>query len=98
MLDLHPLPVASRADSKEGDAVSVLRIHVRLYLEHEPRKCGLGGTHDTYLAVTRLRGRRPFRESLQNLTNAKIVDRGTEKHGCLTPCKEFGGLERVACS
>src|SRR5438876_8682175 len=98
MLDFHSLPIATGADAKERDPVSMLRVHVRLYLEHEARKSGFRGMHDTRFTVARLRWRRPLGKRVQNLPNAEVVDRRPEENGGLTACKEFGKLERMACA
>ena len=40
------LPVAAGTNAKERDAVSMLRVHVRLYLEYKARENGLRRVHD----------------------------------------------------
>src|SRR5437762_1373318 len=98
MLHFHRLPIAAGTDAKERDPVSMLRVHVRLYLEHEAGKSGLRGMHDPCFAVARLRWRRPFGKRVQNLPNAEVIDCRPEENGRLTACKEFGELERMACA
>src|SRR5438477_10835823 len=97
MLDLHRLPVAAGTNAKERDAVSMLRVHVRLYLEYKARENGLRRVHDARVAVARLRRGRPLGERVQNLPNAEVVDCRPEENGRLTACKEFGELEWMTC-
>ena len=89
MLDLHRLPVAAGTNAKERDAVSMLRVHVRLYLEYKARENGLRRVHDARVAVARLRRGRPLGERVQNLPKAEVVDCRPEENGRLTACKEF---------
>ena len=94
---LHRRRVAARAHAEERDAVAVLRVHVRLDLEHEAGERRLGRLHDARAAVARLRRRRPVDQRLQDLLHAEVVDAGAEEHAASagrreTRARSNGGL------
>ena len=62
-------------DAQEGDAVAVVRVHVRLDLEHETGERGLGRIHRARLRRPRQRRRRVRHEVVQQFLHAEVVDR-----------------------
>ena len=93
---LMPRRVASRAHAKEGDAIAMPRVHVRLDLENEPGERRLGGRDRARATVARLRRRRPFDQRLQDFLDAEVVDRRSEEHRRLPAREKFAEIERRA--
>ncbi len=81
----HPRLVATRTDAEEGNAVTVLGVHVGLDLEHEAGERRFGRLHFAQLASGQagracLRRRRPGDERFEHFLHAEVVDPGTEEH------------------
>ena len=80
-LHLHAALEAARADAHERDAVAVLRIHVRLDLEHEAGERRLGRLDDARASPSRgCGGGASSTQRLQDLLHAEVVDRRAEEH------------------
>ena len=80
---LHAGVEAAGADAQKGDAVAVLRIHVRLDLEHEAREGFLIRRHFSRGGGAWLGRRRVFDEKVEQQLHAEVVHRRTEEHRCL---------------
>jgi len=96
VMDLHAGLVAAGTDAEERDAVAVLRVHVRLDLEHETGERRLGGIDLARAAVARLRRRGPLDQRLQDFAHAEVVDAGAEEDRSLAAGEEGGDVERRA--
>ncbi len=71
MLELHAAPEMAGAQPQEGDTVPMLRVHVRLHLEHDAGDGFLARIHGAAFRRARARRRRVFLQALQQLQNAK---------------------------
>lgn len=76
---LHALGVGAGDDAHKGDTVAVLRIHVRLDLEHEAGELLLGRHHFTALGLARHGRRRPVGEAVQHVVDTEVAECGTEE-------------------
>ena len=80
LIGLHTLFVMPRAHAQEGDAVAVLRVHVRLDLEYETGKFFFAGFDLAHFGLTRQRTRRDVDEVIEQLLHAEVIDGRTEKY------------------
>ncbi len=78
LLQPHPLLEPARADAQEGDAVAVLRVHVRLDLEHEAGELRLLGPHRADIGRAGPRRRGEAGEAFQQVRHAEIPQRRAE--------------------
>ena len=78
--DAHAPAIASRGHAQERDAVAVLRVHVRLDLEHEPAEPILDRGDGALLGRARSGGRRQLDERLQQLADPEVIESGAEEH------------------
>src|SRR6185369_10593203 len=98
MAHLHTAGEFSRADPEEGDPVPVGRVHVRLDLEAEAGERLLeGGDHAADRLTWQRRGRFGH-EGVEQLLNAKGVDRAAEKYRGLLSGKISFFIEGVGCT
>jgi len=76
----HPARELPRADAQKGNPIAVLRVHVRLDLEHHSRKRRLVRGHRSRRRRSRPGRRRKQEQRIEQLRNPKVVHRATEKH------------------
>src|SRR5215468_301919 len=80
-------------DSDEGDAVPVLRIHVRLNLEHKTRERRICRRDGAALAVAPGRTRGELEEAVEKHLHAEVVHRTAEKNWREFACMNFSDVE-----
>ena len=95
MINLFSTGKAARANSQECGTVAVLGVHVRLNLEHEGAKVVFVGAHRALVGFAHHRRRRKLCKSVQQLTHAEVVHRGTEEHGAHFALQELFVVERI---
>src|SRR4029079_14553942 len=77
-LRLHAAAELARTQSRERDAVAVVRIHVGLDLEYERAHARLGRLALAQVRLLRARRRREFAEAFQQVADAEIAQRAAE--------------------
>ncbi len=87
------LQEAARTDSDEGDAVPVIRIHVRLDLEDEARERAIDGIDALPLALARNGPRRHVEETLEEGVDTEVGQRRAEEHRRLRALRDGLGIE-----
>ncbi len=75
---LHVLFVLAGANTQEGDAVTVFRVHVGLDLEHEAGEALIVGRDFAGIGIARLGRRGIFDEAVEHLAHAEVAHGGTE--------------------
>ena len=90
-LELHARRVLARSHAHEGNAVTVIRVHVGLHFEHDTREGFVLGLHDLNhrllvddkrTGAWSWRGRQ-INQRLQHFHHTKIVDAGPKEDGGL---------------
>ena len=71
----HAALELARADAHEGDAVAMVRVHVRLDLEHEAGHLRLVRLHRAARGFLRARARREFGQRVDEVLDAEILER-----------------------
>src|SRR4051812_38689193 len=79
MLHLHPRLEPAGTDAHEGHAISMLRIHVRLNLEHEPGELLIRWMYEPRRRFSRRRLRRELEKLAKERLDAKIRQRPSKK-------------------
>ena len=80
LLDLHPADELARAQPHERDAVAVVRVHVGLHLENESRHVRFRSRHQALVGRLRARRRRHGAERIEQIADAKVLERAAEEH------------------
>src|SRR5690606_10151758 len=80
LLQLHAPFEMAGGQAHEGDAVAVLRIHIRLDLEHEARDLGICRRNLALGGWLRTRRGRKLRHSVEQFANPKVVQGRAEVH------------------
>ena len=80
-LRLHAALEAAGADAHEGDAVAVVRVHVRLDLEDEARHAALVGRDEALVGLLAARRRRDGGERIDEVAHAEVLERRAEEDG-----------------
>ena len=87
-IGVHPRLVASGADPHEGDAVPVLRIHVRLHLEDEAGEGAVHRIHHFAAALPGGRGRGQLQEVAEEHFHARVGEGAAEEDGGEAPLRD----------
>lgn len=80
MLELHAAFEVPGIEPHEGDAITVLGVHVGLDFEHHPGDFGFKRIDGALVGDLRTRRRRIFGQPVEQLAHPKIVHRRAEKH------------------
>ena len=96
MTRFHPGLIAAGTNPQKGDAVAVLRVHVRLNLEHETGECFLFGGNLAAGGRVGTWRRRVFDKAVQHLLHPEVGERRAEKHRSQPPGQIFLGIKRMA--
>src|SRR5690606_41289691 len=83
MDDFHPALETARAYAQKGDPVAMVRIHVRLDLEHDPGELRLAWRNRARGGGANLRRRGDLEEEIKQIILPDIVERAAENHGRL---------------
>ncbi len=75
----HAAHQPARADAREGDAVAVVRVHIRLDLEDERGEVGLRRLHDPRIGGLGARLRPEGGQRVEQVGDADILDRAAEE-------------------
>ena len=78
--NVHVAFESTRNNSNVSRAVAVLRVHVRLDLEHESREVFFVRIHQALLSLTRRRRRSQLEESIEHELHTKVVHRRTKEN------------------
>ena len=81
MLHLHSGLEFSGTDTDERDAIPMLRVHVRLNLEHEPRERRVRRLNGPDVRLASRRCRSQLEELAQERLDAEVRQRTAEEHG-----------------
>ena len=88
LLQPHAAHQLAGAHAGEGDAVAVVRVHVRLDLEHQRRQAGLGGLHNARIGRLGARAGAVFHQPIEQVGDADLLDRAAEIHRRQVPGHE----------
>jgi hypothetical protein len=95
VLHLHPRLELPGAHAHEGHAIAMLRVHVRLDLEHEPGERLVGGCHRPDGGLARRGRRRELQELAEERLHAEVRERAPEEHGSEPLGQHFFVAERM---
>ena len=90
MMNHHVLLEATRYNAEECHPIAMLRVHVRLDLEHKAREFVVRRPHEPLRAHARARRRREMKEPVQEWFDAEVRQRAPERP------RELAGEEAVA--
>src|SRR4029079_13136971 len=79
-LRLHTACQPAGAQSREGNPVAMVWIHVGLNLEDESAHAQLGGVHGALVRFLCARGRGIAAQRIQQIADAEIFKRGAEEY------------------
>ena len=83
----------ARADAHEGDAVAVVRVHVRLDLEDEAGHLAFARIDLARRRLEPVRRRREIGERVDQIADAEIAQRRAEEHRRQMPFEKGGAVE-----